>query len=117
MRYVNNFEIPSSSFDIEQYFNLHPTLGRGLPQNLASFMVGTVFVFENGRDNMKVQFFDRPAISPEKIMFTLDMDYFLVNPANSVQINKVNQWIANAHKNVKNIFEAVLTDKSKALFD
>lgn len=116
LRYVNNFEIPSSSLDIEQYFNLRPALGGGLPQNLASFMVGTVFVFENGRDNMNVQFLNRPATSPEKIMFVLDMDYFLINP-NSVQINEVDQWITNAHKNIENIFEAVLTGKSKALFD
>lgn len=116
LRYVNNFEIPSPSLEIEQYFNLRPAIGESLPQNLVSFAVGAVFVFENGRDNMKVQFLDRPGISPEKMMFVLDMDYFLANP-NGVQINEVEQWLINAHKNVENIFETALTDKTKQLFD
>jgi len=116
LRYINNFEIPSSSFDIEQYFNLRPIMEKGLPQNLASFMVGTVFVFEDGRDNMKVQFLNSPLAGSDKTMFVLDMDYFLTNP-NSIQIDEVDRWIANAHKNVENVFEAALKEKTKALFD
>lgn len=115
LRYINNFVIPLSTFDAEQYFNLHPIMGEGLPQNLVSFMVGTIFAFENGRDNIKVQLIDRVA-APNKTVFVLDMDYFLVNPG-SIQIDEITQWITNAHKNVENVFEASLTEKTKLLFD
>ena len=115
LRYINNFEIPLSTFDIEQYFNLRPVMEEGLPQDLVSFMVGTIFAFENGRDNIKVQLIDRLA-APNKTVFVLDMDYFLVNPG-SIQINEIAQWITNAHKNVENVFEASLTEKTKLLFD
>jgi len=115
LRYINNFEIPLSIFDIEQYFNLRPIMGEGLPQDLVSFMVGTIFAFENGRDNIKVQLIDRLA-APNKRVFILDMDYFLVNPG-SIQINEIAQWITNAHKNVENVFEVSLTEKTKLLFD
>lgn len=115
LRYINNFEIPLSIFDIEQYFNLRPIIGEGLPQNLVSFMVGTIFAFENGRDNIKVQLINRLA-APGKTAFVLDLDYFLVNPG-SIQMNEIAQWITNAHKNVENIFEASLTEKTKLLFD
>jgi uncharacterized protein (TIGR04255 family) len=115
LRYINNFEIPLSTFDIEQYFNLRPVMGAGLPQDLVSFMVGTIFAFENGRDNIRVQLIDRLA-APNKTVFVLDMDYFLANPG-SIQINEISQWITNAHKNVENIFEAVITEKTKLLFD
>src|SRR3989344_1098889 len=66
LRYINNFEIPLSTMEIEQYFNLRPSLGGSLPQDLTSFMVGTIFVFEDGRDNMKAQFFNRPAADLSK---------------------------------------------------
>ena len=75
----------------------------------------TIFAFENGRDNIKVQLIDRLA-APNKTVFVLDMDYFLVNPG-SIQINEIAQWITNAHKNVENVFEASLTEKTKLLFD
>lgn len=115
LRYINNFEIPLSVFDIEQYFNLRPTMGEGLPQNLVSFMVGTIFAFENGRDNIKVQLIDRLAASG-KTMFVLDMDYFLVQ-SNAVKNNDVGDWLALAHKNIENTFEAALTATAKKLFD
>lgn len=116
LRYINNFEIPLLSFDIEQYFNLRPALSGGLPQNLVSFMLGVIFIFENGRDNMRVQFLDRPVVIPGKIMFVLDMDYFLPK-SSSILVSDVDEWITNAHKNVENVFEAALTDKAKQLFN
>jgi len=116
LRYINNLEIPLSSFDIEQYFNLRPSLGEGLPQDLASFMIGAIFVLENQRDNIKVQLFDKPMTEPDKIMFVLDMDYFLPNPG-TVDVGEAIRWVENAHKNTEEIFEAILTDKTKQLFD
>jgi len=116
LRYINNFEIPLSSLDIEQYFNLRPILAGGLPQDLASFMVGTIFVFENGRDNMKVQFLDRPAAGSNKTKFVLDMDYFLLK-SGSVLANEADEWIANAHKKIEDVFEKALTDKTKQFFN
>ena len=116
LRYINNFEIPLTTFDIEQYFNLRPALGGGLPQDLISFMVGVIFVFENGRDNMKVQFLNRPALDLSKMTFALDMDYFLLKQGD-VPVGEVDAWIASAHKNVESTFEAALTDKTKELFN
>lgn len=116
LRYINNFEIPLSPIDIEQYFNLRPALGGKLPQDLTLFMVGTIFVFENGRDNMKVQFLNRPAADLNKTAFVLDMDYFLLK-SGSISVGEANKWIENAHKNVEDVFEAALTDKTKQLFN
>lgn len=115
LRYINNFEIPLSSFDTEQYFNLHPALGDGLPQDLVSFMVGTIFAFENGRDNMRVQLLDRMA-APGKTMFVLDMDYFLIK-SGSILVSEVKEWIVSAHKNIEDVFEKALTDKTKQIFN
>ncbi len=115
LRYINNFIIPLFSFDIEQYFNLRPAMGKNLPQDLVSFMVGTIFAFESGRDNIKVQLLDRMA-AQGKTTFVLDMDYFLVNPG-SIQTNEITQWITSAHKNIEDVFEAVLKDKTKELFN
>ncbi len=116
LRYINNFEIPLSLFDIEQYFNLRPALMGELPQNLASFMVGTIFVFENGRDNMKVQFLDNPSAIFGKTVFILDIDYFLIK-SGSVLVSEADEWITIAHKNIEDVFEKALTDKTKQFFN
>ncbi len=115
LRYINNFEIPLSSVDIEQYFNLRPAMGEGLPQDLVSFMIGTIFAFESGRDNIKVQLLNRSAV-PGKTMFVLDMDYFSSN-IGDISAGNIERWVINAHKNIENVFEATLTEKTKLLFD
>lgn len=116
LRYINNFEISLPTLDIEQYFNLRPALGGNLPQNLTSFMVGVIFVFEDGRDNIKVQFLNRLAADSNKTTFVLDIDYFLLKQG-SVSVSEANEWVTNAHKNIENIFEAALTGKTKQLFN
>lgn len=115
LRYINNFEIPSLSFDIEQYFNLRPAMLGGLPQDLSSFMVGVIFVFEGGKDDMKVQFLNQTMTNAnaDKTIFILDMDYFSSN----ISTDNVEKWITNAHKNIENVFESALADKTKQLFN
>ncbi len=116
LRYINNFEIPLPISNMEQHLNLHPAIGKGLPQDLASFMIGTIFVFEDGKDNAKVQLLNKPATISDKTIFVLDIDYFLLTPG-SVSIDKVDQWLLTAHQNIENIFETALTDKTKQLFN
>ena len=116
LRYINNIEIPLPAFDVEQYFNLYPHLPKDLPQELASFMTGIIFIFEKGRDNAKVQLLDKPLTAQGASRIVLDMDYFLLKP-NSVASDEVKEWVANAHKNTEMIFETILTDKTKQLFD
>lgn len=116
LRYINNFEIPNKIFDIKDYFNLKPDIGEGLPQNLASFFVAIIFVFEKDRDNMRVQLLNKPVLAEKNPFFVLDMDYFLAQ-SNAIKNDDVNKWLALAHKNIENTFEAVLTAKAKKLFD
>ena len=115
LRYINNFEIPTQSFDLKEYFNLRPTMTEKMPKTLASFFIGTIFVFENGRDNTKVQLADKLS-NLNKAPFILDIDYFLAQPS-AISENEVDVWLTNAHQNVENIFEAALTKKAKELLN
>ena len=115
LRYINNFEIPAQSFDPKEYFNLRPIMTGKMPQTLASFFIGTIFVFENGRDNTKVQLADKLS-SSDKAPFILDIDYFLAQP-NTIAKDKIDTWLTVAHKNIENIFETALTEKAKELFN
>ncbi|MBU4339221.1 TIGR04255 family protein [Patescibacteria group bacterium] len=116
LRYINNFEIPDKTFDIKDYFNLKPDIGNGLSQDLASFFVAIIFVFEKGRDNMRVQLLNKPVSAGENPFFALDMDYFLAQP-NALQSDNTSNWLTLAHKNIENTFETALTEKAKKLFD
>ena len=115
LRYINNFEIPLGSLDIEQYFNLRPVMLGGLPQELSSFMVGTIFTFEDDRDSAKVQLVNKLS-SADKTLFVLDIDYFLTQP-NSILKEEIDEWLEVSHQNISNIFERALTEKVKILFN
>jgi uncharacterized protein (TIGR04255 family) len=115
LRYINNLKMPPGPFDIEQYFNLRPIMAGSLPQELVSFMVGTMFSFENNQDNARVQLIDQSSdINPS--FFLLDIDYFTVK-VNTVFKENLSKWLETAHKNVENIFEETLTDRVKVLFN
>jgi len=115
LRYINNFEIPAQSFNPKEYFNLRPIMTGEMPQTLASFFIGTIFVFENGRDNTKVQLADK-LLNSDKVSFVLDIDYFLAQP-NTIAKDKIDAWLTIAHQNIENIFETALTEKTKELFN
>lgn len=54
--------------------------------------------------------------TPQNRIFLLDFDYFLLIP-NTVDFDKVDEWLNTAHKNLETTFEEVLTDKAKLMFD
>lgn len=116
LRYINNFEIPVKTFDIKNYFNLRPETGEGLSQEIALFSVAVIFIFEKSRDNMRLQLFNKPVLAEKNPFFVLDMDYFLAQ-SSAIKNDDVSKWLALAHKNIKNTFEATLTVNTKKLFD
>lgn len=112
LRYINEIKIPEQSFELKEYFEFYPYIGKGLPQNLASFIVGAEFIYEGEDDRCRLQL--TPATGRDALI--LDIDYFLTNLQN-VSSESVMDWIEKAHGRVEEIFEGCITDKLRAMFE
>lgn len=116
VRYINEIVLPSGGFIFSDYFTLSaslPSLEESSPQ---SIFIGSSFTQEDGKDSIKVQFGDKQL--PEEMAskaFVLDLDYSLVT--SPVALDTANEWLTTAHTNLENVFEGIVTDKTKQFFD
>lgn len=117
LRYINKIEIPSKSFNFEDYFNIKVSLPSLVQKDQRSIFIGSVFDQENGRDVLKVQFVEKQiADTQSSKVFILDFDYFLLVPG-TIDFPKVGNWLHVAHNNLEKVFEGIVLEKTKALFD
>jgi uncharacterized protein (TIGR04255 family) len=115
--YVNRIEIPLASerFNINDYFELKPSLGEYLPKDMVSFIVGCVFPFHNQRDMCKVQL--QSAIPESRLQraFLLRLEYILAKPK-AVSVTDSLGWIKNAHENIVTTFEECIKAPLRDVF-
>lgn len=116
IRFVNEVAAPSEGFSFTDYFNIKASLPSLAENNQKSLFVGSVFEQEGGRDAIKVQFVEKQSLEsvPNRV-FVLDFDYFLANPV--IEFSGIEEWLQKAHTNLEAVFEGVITDKARALFD
>lgn len=118
LMYVNRIEIPSPSATIklDEYFEYRLFLGQNLPKNVASFMVGSIFPFENGRDLCRVELITAMPEKPKHAACILTLDYFLAKPK-AFSAPEVRDWVENAHQNIETTFEGCITDSLRRIFE
>ncbi len=115
LRFINHIEIKKIPVQLEEYFNLRPYMGPDLPQNVAHFLVGCLFLFENKRDACRIQLTPVPAEQAEWSAFRLDLDYYLQEPG-AVSAKDALNWVEGAHEQVEKLFEGCITDNLRKLF-
>lgn len=116
VRYINEIVLPAEGFIFTDYFTLSASLPSLEASSPLSIFLGSSFVQEGGRDAIKVQFGDKqlPTETTSKA-FVLDLDYFLMTP--TVALEAVDGWLTTAHTNLENVFEGIVTEKTKQFFD
>jgi uncharacterized protein (TIGR04255 family) len=116
MRYINEIALPVNGFSFADYFTLRAAVPSLEKNNQISVFLGSVFDQENGRDAIKVQFIEKQS-TEEAVgrIFVLDFDYFLLKPA--LPFKDIDDWLSAAHSNLENVFEGMVTEKTKLLFD
>lgn len=116
IRYINEVAVPLKNFSFNEYFTINASLPSLEQNQQKSIFLGSVFEQENGRDAIKVQFAEKQS---EKLVdtrtFILDFDYFLINPI--VSFDNIEKWLEKAHTNLENVFEGMITDNTRKLFD
>lgn len=115
IRYINEIILPSSNFNFSEYFALQASIPSLDANSRQSIFLGALYEQNEGRDAIKVQFADKQQNNPEIKAFILDLDYFLAKPV--IPLTGLDQWLGEAHTNLENVFEGLLTTNTKDVFD
>ncbi len=115
IRYINEIILPSSSFIFSQYFALQASVPSLDANSRQSIFLGALYEQNEGRDAIKVQFADKQQNNPDIKAFILDLDYFLAKPV--IPLTGLDQWLGEAHTNLETVFEGMLTENAKVIFD
>lgn len=115
LRYVNEVILSSDQFSLQDYFNIKASFPFFSQESQRSIFIGSVFEQEKGRDAIKVQFIEKQAIKTSEKAFVLDFDYFLTS--SSISSDEVEKWVEQAHNKIEEVFEGIISDKTKLIFD
>jgi len=116
LRYVNQVNFKESRVRLEDFFEFYPFVGKLLPQDHGTFIVGIDLPFSGGRDILRLQLATNAAApGSSELSLTLDLDYFLVDPSN-VGLNDLEKWLEQAHSTLAKTFEGCLKDSLRKRF-
>ncbi len=114
--YLDKIEIPQDGGSLSEYFNFHPFLGEKLPKDFVNFIVGCEFPYANMRDICRLQLTRGIQERQGHSTFILSTDYYLAK-RQMISHEEVDEWLENAHREVREIFEGSITDKMRTHFE
>jgi len=115
LSYSNLIEVPGSEAQMEDFFEFRPHLGAGLPQNMASFIVGVELPRVDLRDVCRITLTSARPTKPGNMGFLLTLEYYLLR-SKAVDTNAIMEWVDAAHADIQGAFEAILTPRLRELF-
>lgn len=110
LRYINEI-IFSHPIEMEEYFEFYPFLGKNLPQNFESFIVGVEIPFENENDFLRLQM-----QSGQGVSIVLDLIYSH-NKTGIISFDSTLAWLDKAHRHIIQTFESCIKDNLRQLFE
>lgn len=115
LRYINRIEIPGEQVKLEDYLDFFPFMGNDLPQELNTFIVGINLLFDDGRDNLRVQLVNVSSGGENAVHLMLDLDYFTME-AEEIDLESASTWLDTAHDRIEEVFEGCLKDSLRKIF-
>lgn len=103
LRYINRIEIPGT-VEMEDYFDLYPHRGPGLPTDYALVRALLHFSYDDGSDILRAQVGDVASSKPDTVAFDLDLDYFTAR-GNRLSWETLVGWLNQAHDRLNAAFE------------
>ena len=120
LRYINRFNLPASDdggVDLFAYLRIGIVLeGEQLPKAFESLAVEMNSRYHEGRDNMALKWICAPGEEEPGPSIEFDLDYGLFRPE-LVGLDDVGDWLEEAHTEVHTVFEGLIRDELRALFD
>jgi len=114
LRYVNEINLSNENFKLEDYFNYN--LKFPIENEIASQQLNLIFLTSNDNDRISVRIAEVLQNVKDNKKFILDLDYFSIRIAEH-DLAAIFKWIDNAHKEIENYFESIISEKTKATFN
>ncbi len=106
LKYTNIIEFNEEK-NIKDVFNIYLNIDNSnLNENIAAYETVTKHFFNEGKDLFIITI--KNITRDNKNFFELSLDYILLQEIN---INQINNWLENAHKNISETFKNVITTK------
>jgi uncharacterized protein (TIGR04255 family) len=115
LRFINKIGFPTRGIETTDYFNYYPRLPENLEQVHGPFSMRVFHLYEGERDTLSVHI-GHAVPTGESLTILLDLDYYLTQPG-KVELSAGLSWVRTAHERVESMFEACITDKTRAMFE
>ena len=116
LRYINDITFELETVELGDYFEFFPKLGPNLPQDFTQLRMSLVISFNDNRDALRLQLLTSPEELDEHVRIRLDLDYYLLEP-DAVPLERVSDWLQQAHDNLEEVFEGCLKEAVRVKFD
>ena len=114
IRYINRIVIPGSDIRVEEYLRCASPEVHGLPEDYSNFVSRVEYLYP---DNVRLVLSQGSVIaSPEHAEFLLDLDV-IWESTEPVQRDVALEKADNLRTRERVVFEAVITDKAREIFD
>lgn len=115
MRYVNQIIVPHGNFLMNEYFGLLPTIPEGVTESLNSVFVQVQVVPQIDNHILQITLRSVPTNAEDKSIFFLDI--FDIAQINSeIKEDGILKIMDDAHTNIEHVFEHIIQDKARQLF-
>jgi len=116
LRYINKIDFDQHKIELSDYFNYYPSIPSNLPQTYKTFQVTVEIPYNNERDTLRLSFATIIPEKPNVLSLLFDLDYVMILPE-SIVLDKLPDWLEDAHTAIENAFEACIKDKCRKLFE
>lgn len=114
LRYINRIHIVSPTVVLSDYFIYRPEPPRNISKPLDSFLLGSVFKVDGGKNQCRIQLAtDNSAADASS--YILDIDFSSVEK-NAASPEGAIAWVSHAHTELESIFENCITDAARNIF-
>lgn len=115
MQYINQIVIPADNFDLGEYVRLLPGVPEGVASAVTGFTIRVGLVARHDKHQALVTLGTLPSTEGGT---TLMLDFYdTVALPNDASLEVVLTTINEAHENIERLFEGLITDKARALFE
>lgn len=117
VRFINKIEIPKVSIEMEDYFNIYPTIPKGIHQDFTGMLLQVQMPQPDlGNSTAVVNLALATPDDPKNIAIALDIDLFTEMQSVDSRSPAIWETLDNSRNRKNELFEAFITDNTRRLF-
>lgn len=116
VRYINKIVIPADRYRMEDYFSLYPQVPEHLARSHGKFLMRLEIPPTHKGHGLVITFASVHSDVSTTSAAMLDL-YDIIPATQSMPVGEIDRCISEAHENIGDAFEHIITDKTRALFE